>query len=149
MYQTIASGLKVVQDEQSLRAAKVKDLVLTAENVTKENQEAVKELQAKHAAGQATGVQVMQREFKVLQRHKQLVKDFVYAEMRAHAKQLEQYARLFEEVQQRVRVEQEFLETMNQEGRFPQSEVTEFIQMKMKGTLAAEMGNQFRAGGSA
>ena len=38
------SSLKLIQEEQNNKAARIKDLVLQAENFTKENLEQVKEL---------------------------------------------------------------------------------------------------------
>ena len=61
----------------------------------------------------------MQRDMRLVQKHKQLFKDFIYAEMREHAKQLELYCRLFEETNLRVNVAKEFVDVMMSEGRFP------------------------------
>jgi hypothetical protein len=133
-----------VADEQNNKATRIKDLAFQAENFTKENLEQVKELQAKAVGGSVSGIQLMQRDLKLIQRHKQLVKEFVYAEMREHGKLLEMYSRLFEETQMRVNVSKEFVHIMSIEGKFKESEIEEFVKTKLKGMAAAEAGAQFR-----
>ena len=68
--------------------------------------------------------------------------------MREHAKLLELYSKLFEETSQRINIQKEFTDCIAAGGRFPAKEAEEFVSVKMKGMLAAEMGAQFRAGGS-
>ena len=75
-----------------------------------------------------------------------MFKEFVFAEMREHAKQLEIYCKLFEETQLRVNVAKEFADIMMVEGKFNQNEIEEFVKTKLKGMVAAEAGANFRAG---
>lgn len=35
---------------------------------------------------------------------------------------------------------------MMSEAKFPQTEITDYVTMKLKGMMAAELGNQFRQG---
>ncbi len=66
--------------------------------------------------------------------------------MREHAKQLEQYCKMFEELQQKVNVQQEFVQTMKAEGVFNDQQIKEFLEVKMKELVSSHLGNQFRGG---
>ena len=66
--------------------------------------------------------------------------------MRESAKLLEQYSKLFEETQQKVNIQKEFTDCMMSEAKVPQTEITDYVTMKLKGMMAAELGNQFRQG---
>ena len=70
LYQSMGSTLKFVQEEQNNKASRVKDMVTAIDNLTKENLENVKELQAKAAAGSVTGIQLMHRDLRIIQKHK-------------------------------------------------------------------------------
>lgn len=61
--------------------------------------------------------------------------------MREHAKQLEQYCKMFEELQQRVNVQQEFIQTMRAEGVFNDQQIKEFLEIKMKELVSTQLGN--------
>ncbi len=62
----MGSTLKFVQEEQNNKASRVKDMVTAIDNLTKENLENVKELQAKAAAGSVTGIQLMHRDLRII-----------------------------------------------------------------------------------
>ena len=76
------------------------------------------------------------------------MKDFVFSEMREHAKLLELYSRMFEETTQRINIQKEFVDCIAAGERFPPNEAQEFVGVKLKGMMAAELGAQFRGGGS-
>lgn len=59
-----------MQEEQGNKASRVKDLVTSLDNMAKENLDNVKELQAKAASGSVTGIQLMHRDLRLIQRHK-------------------------------------------------------------------------------
>lgn len=58
------------------------------------------------------------RDYELLRQHKDLMKEFIFTEMREHAKQLEFYCKMFEEMSQKVNIEREFTLTMMAEKRF-------------------------------
>lgn len=68
--------------------------------------------------------------------------------MREHAKQLELYSKMFEEVSQKVDIEREFTLTMMAEKRFPEQNIQEFLETKVHELRGHQKGNNFRAGGS-
>ncbi len=112
-----------VQEEQNNKAAKIKDLVTQVDNFAKENLDHVKEVTTRAAAGPIASTYLMRKELAMVQRHKQLMRDFVFAEMREHAKLLEHYSRLFEETTMRVNIQKEFADTMSVESKFPPNEI--------------------------
>lgn len=69
--------------------------------------------------------------------------------MKEHAKLLEFYSRMFEETTLRINIAREFKETMLKGARFPEAEINDFIQVKLRGAMASEVGSQFRGNGSA
>jgi len=52
--------------------------------------------------------------------------------MKEHAKQFEQYCKLFEDVSQKINVFQDFQTTMVMGGRFQAPDLKEYIEYKMK-----------------
>ena len=77
------------------------------------------------------------------------MKEFVFAEMREHARQLELYAKMFEEVTQKVNIEREFTLTMMAEKRFTDQNIQEFLETKVNEIRGAQRGNAFRSGSAA
>ena len=50
------------------------------------------------ASSSESGKKVIMRDYELIRQHKELFQEFIYVEMREHAKQLEIYAKMFEEV---------------------------------------------------
>ena len=96
----------------------VKELSTAFENFARSNQQELTKAQNEQAQGSITGKKVLMRDYQLLKQHKDLLKEFVYMEMREHARQLEMYAKMFEEVSQKVNIEREFTLTMMTEKRF-------------------------------
>jgi hypothetical protein len=134
-----------VQEEQNVKLQQVKEIALKAEQFTRNNlQEQTKV--SSEPADSRTGKRVLMRDYELIRQHKDLVKEFVFAEMREHAKQLELYCKMFEEVSQKVNIEREFTLTMLAEKRFPEQNIQEFLESKVNEIRGHQKGNGFRAG---
>ena len=86
------------------------------------------------------------RDYELARQHKDLMKEFIFTEMREHAKQLELYCKMFEEVSQKVNIEREFTLTMMAEKRFPEQNIQEFLETKVNEINGHQKGNNFRSG---
>lgn len=61
--------------------------------------------------------------------------------MKEHAKQFEQYCRMYEEVQTKINIVHEFQSTMVAGGKFQQADLKEYIEYKMKSQMANDLGS--------
>ena len=69
-YSTMADGLKQIQDEQGLKATRVKDLVAKADQCVKGGNDALKEIQDAVAGQTINDKKVLLHDLKGLRRHK-------------------------------------------------------------------------------
>jgi hypothetical protein len=86
------------------------------------------------------------RDYELIRSHKEIFQEFIFVEMREHAKQLELYAKMFEEVSQRVNINREFHATMMAGKRFPETNINEFIETMATAIRGQQSGNNFRNG---
>ena len=69
-YQTMSDGLKAIQDEQGMKATRVKDLVVKSDQCIKANNDSLKELQEAYAGQSVSGKKILLHDLNAVRRHK-------------------------------------------------------------------------------
>eukprot|EP00347_Sterkiella_histriomuscorum_P007224 403349784 len=144
VYQQMRQAIQYLNDHENEKENKIRELAGDVQLFHKENAELAREVQQRGT--QNTGIGLMNNDLVRIQRHKKLFQRFVYAEMKAHAKQFEIYCKLFEDVSSKINIMSEFQGVMIKGGKFQPAELQEYMQYKLKSATASDLANQFRGG---
>ncbi|CDW87816.1 UNKNOWN [Stylonychia lemnae] len=135
IYQAMRTTITSIQELQTDKGNRLKEVSTALGQFSADNTLKMKEMV--ESGETANSFSFLHQDFQRIQKHK---------EMKEHAKQFEIYCKLFEDTQTKINTIQEFAMTMDAGNRYKAQDLEEFLQLKMKQGMAADMGNQFRGG---